>query len=264
MNNKVLIAAHRGTFGGNIIQNTITAYENAIKHGADIIEIDVTKTIDGQFVAFHTGEEPFLLGTHIPLASMTLEQVKNLSLYNNIGQLTDQKLNLLDDILEHFRNRCFINIDRSWQYWSNIINVIKDHNMSEQVILKSPFSNALSEKAEDNKVMYMPIVDNINVLELVLSSKNKILGAELVFNKDNAEIVSDSYIHKIRSKSSFLWGNAINIDDKTILSGKHDDFISITQSADQGWGWLIKKGFNIIQTDWPALLSNYINSRTYR
>ncbi len=175
MNNKVLIAAHRGTFGGNIIQNTITAYENAIKHGADIIEIDVTKTIDGQFVAFHTGEEPFLLGTHIPLTSMTLEQVKNLSLYNNIGQLTDQKLNLLDDILEHFRNRCFINIDRSWQYWSNIINVIKNHNMSEQVILKSPFSNVLSEKAEDNGVMYMPIVDNINVLELVLSSNLKVL-----------------------------------------------------------------------------------------
>lgn len=39
---KVLIAAHRGTCGGNIIQNTALAYECALAHGADMIEIDVT------------------------------------------------------------------------------------------------------------------------------------------------------------------------------------------------------------------------------
>ena len=40
MNNRVLIAAHRGTSGANIIQNTIGAYENALLHGADIVELD--------------------------------------------------------------------------------------------------------------------------------------------------------------------------------------------------------------------------------
>lgn len=48
----VLIAAHRGTCGGNVIQNTTLAYKNALLHGADMIEIDAAKTKDGIFSRF--------------------------------------------------------------------------------------------------------------------------------------------------------------------------------------------------------------------
>ena len=53
---KILIAAHRGTCGGNIVRNTIPAYENALKHGADIIEVDVIMSTDGDFYTFHNGD----------------------------------------------------------------------------------------------------------------------------------------------------------------------------------------------------------------
>lgn len=49
MERRVMIAAHRGTSGANIIQNTIGAYENALLHGADILELDVIQTVDGDF-----------------------------------------------------------------------------------------------------------------------------------------------------------------------------------------------------------------------
>ena len=41
MERRVMIAAHRGTSGANIIQNTIGAYENALLHGADILELSL-------------------------------------------------------------------------------------------------------------------------------------------------------------------------------------------------------------------------------
>ena len=44
---KVLLAAHQGTFGGNICINTISSGKNALLHGADIIEADVTRDLDG-------------------------------------------------------------------------------------------------------------------------------------------------------------------------------------------------------------------------
>ena len=44
--NKVLIAAHMGTHGGNIPGNTQAAFELALRQGADIIELDVTKSAD--------------------------------------------------------------------------------------------------------------------------------------------------------------------------------------------------------------------------
>ena len=55
--NKVLVASHRGTNGGSIVQNTILAYKNALMHGADIIEMDVIRSTDGVFYALHDGVE---------------------------------------------------------------------------------------------------------------------------------------------------------------------------------------------------------------
>ena len=44
---KIIVVAHRGAAGGNIPCNTISAYENALRQGADMIEIDVEMTADG-------------------------------------------------------------------------------------------------------------------------------------------------------------------------------------------------------------------------
>ena len=41
---KHLIAVHRGTWHGNIIQNTIPAYRISLKMGADMVEADIRRT----------------------------------------------------------------------------------------------------------------------------------------------------------------------------------------------------------------------------
>ena len=65
----ILVVAHRGASGGNIPCNTLAAYEIALKQGADMIEVDITNTIDNQLVLFHPGMEiPHLnMPVYIPL-----------------------------------------------------------------------------------------------------------------------------------------------------------------------------------------------------
>ena len=41
---KILIAAHRGTSGGNIPCNTLASYEIALKQGADVLQVVVEMT----------------------------------------------------------------------------------------------------------------------------------------------------------------------------------------------------------------------------
>jgi glycerophosphoryl diester phosphodiesterase len=53
----ILIVAHRGVSAGNIPCNTLPAYEIALKQGADVIEMDVDMSADGQLVVFHPGRE---------------------------------------------------------------------------------------------------------------------------------------------------------------------------------------------------------------
>ena len=44
----MFVVAHRGVAGGNIPCNTMTAYEIALKQGADMIETDLNTTKDGK------------------------------------------------------------------------------------------------------------------------------------------------------------------------------------------------------------------------
>ena len=50
---RIIIAAHRGECGGNIPCNTITAYEIAVSHGADMIEVDVNRSADDTLWILH-------------------------------------------------------------------------------------------------------------------------------------------------------------------------------------------------------------------
>jgi glycerophosphoryl diester phosphodiesterase len=82
---------------------------------------------------------------------------------------------------------------------------------------------------------------------------------EVVFSSDASEISGREFIEKMHSKSIKLWVNALTLDDEVVLNGGHDDNKSILQDPDIGWGWLIKNGFDVIQTDWPYLLRKYVN-----
>ena len=59
---KVLICAHRGSWHGNVIQNTTIAYRAALMQGADIVETDTTATRDGEVFSLHDGVEWRLFG----------------------------------------------------------------------------------------------------------------------------------------------------------------------------------------------------------
>ena len=45
------------------------------------------------------------------------------------------------------------------------------------------------------------------------------------------------------------------------MTAGYDDDRSVKEGFDQGWGVLLDKGTDVIQTDWPELLSRYRDSR---
>ncbi|MBQ4108778.1 MAG: glycerophosphodiester phosphodiesterase, partial [Clostridia bacterium] len=52
------LAAHRGVCGANVPCNSMAAFKIALSQGADVVEIDVSKTKDGKFYVFHPWMEP--------------------------------------------------------------------------------------------------------------------------------------------------------------------------------------------------------------
>ena len=56
--------------------------------------------------------------------------------------------------------------------------------------------------------------------------------------------------------------NSITLNDEIVLSGLLDDNNAIKIGFDETWGKLTDLGFEIIQTDWPALLKGYITNKS--
>lgn len=260
---KVLIAAHRGTSGGNVVQNTSLAYKNALLHGADMIEVDAIMTTDGVFYAFHNGEEDLELGIDRDIREMSSVEVEELHTLNCMRKVCEQKLEHLEEVLERFRGKCLINIDRSWFYWKEIIALLERMDMKEQLLLKSGVEEQLLQELEESgsDIMYMPIMKTMEDWELVKKYNINVAAAELIFTDLDSDFLKPEFMKELKAAGIAPWVNAITLNDVDILSGLLDDNNAIKNGFDESWGRLMELGFEIIQTDWPALLKEYRNNK---
>ncbi len=260
---KLLIVAHRGVAAGNIPCNIIPAYETAVRQGADMIEIDVDMTADGTLVIFHPGMEAAHLGCNRRMGEMNDAEVAACRYVNYDRTPTQFGVNLLDDVLEHFKGRCYINVDKFWGHPREIYAAIRRHGMAEQVLVKSaPSREVFSVLAEvAPELPYMPIVFERNhVHEELMASKLNYIGAEVIFPREDMEVASPAAIDRMHRDGKLVWANAIIFNHKEQLSAGHSDDISITVDPTLGWGWLARRGFDIIQTDWPLMMRQHLES----
>jgi len=265
----IIVAAHRGASGGNIPCNTWVAYETALKQGADMIEVDLNMTADGVLVIFHPKMEPVHLKTDRYIPDITYEELKTLRYVNYDRTSTQFGVLSFDELLERFKGRCYINIDKFWGHPTEIYNAIKRHGMQEQIVVKSAPSekvfDVLEQLAPD--ISFLPIVQNSHPLHKeLLTRKFNYIGVEVVFDKEESELASDEFINMMHRDGKLVWANAIIYSYKAQLSAGHSDDTALCESFDKGWGWLADKGYDIIQTDWTQMMINYLkeSNKYYR
>lgn len=256
----VLIAVHRGSPGGNIIENTIPAYKAALQQGGDMLEVDVAKSADDVLYMFHDGTEPRLLNEPDNIATMDSSKIDQLACFNSNFVPTNTRLERLERVLTYFKGDTLINIDRAWDFWPELFEMLDKHDVMEQVILKGHVTRETLEMFDrhPNKYMFMPIIFSAEEIDTVLSySDINLVGMELIARSDADPLFQNETIERLHHLNLFVWANAITLDDETVLFGGLDDDTSIIQTPDLGWGKLLEKQIDIIQTDWPALLSPY-------
>ena len=258
------LAAHRGICGGNIPCNTLASYEIALRQGADVVEIDVTKAADGGLFVFHPGMEKIFLRSDKRITEMTTEEASNLCLVNQDSTRTSYKVPTLFEVLTFLKGKAYINVDKFWIDVKGISEEIRRAGVEDQVIVKTGTDeNILNEVAKyASDFMFMPIVKTEdNVTEALIAKGVNVMGVEALFVTEDAPVISDEYIKKMHDNGLLVWVNSIVYNEKSILSAGHTDDISLTDDPDKGWGWLIDKNVDFIQTDWLLSLKEYIKNR---
>ncbi|MBR5012135.1 MAG: glycerophosphodiester phosphodiesterase family protein [Clostridia bacterium] len=263
---KIYVVAHRGVSGANIPCNTKAAFSIALSQGADILELDVTKSKDGQLFVFHPGMEKAHLNLDCSLSELTSDEIDKLRFVNQDNVITSYKITPLVEMLEFLKGKAYINIDKYWENFEEITYAIRRTGVEKQAIVKIPGETKyvdLVEKIAPDLALIPMLRSKDRLTEYALEKNVNYIGVEALFETDNDEIVSDNYIEKMHKRGLMLYGNPIVYSETANISAGHTDDCALTRDIDKGWGWFVDKKFDIIQTDWCLMLKNYLKGRGY-
>ncbi len=142
---RFMVSAHRGfwTCPQGYPENSLAALDAACQAGADIIEIDIHKTLDGVLVLSHDHQltrttnirqawEDGLLGEGEPvyrIDQLTYPQLQKLRLRSGDGgegaPLTDMTIPTLEEAVRLCRRRIFLLLDRGWPMRREICSILQ-------------------------------------------------------------------------------------------------------------------------------------------
>ena len=262
----ILIAAHRGAAGGNVPCNSMAAFSAALRQGADVIELDVTRSSDGVLYVFHPGMEPRFLCSG-PIAQMTSAQADRLRLVNQDGTQTQYGVPRLEEALRFLKGRCYINLDKFWTCPEEIGSMVRRLGMQDQALIKTGVGAQEFARVEECAwdIPYMVIArKQDDFTEHLLSRRMRYVGVEALFETEDEPIAQTAYLQRMRERGLITWANSIVYNYRAVLSAHHTDDVSIAEDEEKGWGWLIDRGFRIIQTDWPLMLDLYLRRKALR
>lgn len=265
MRKKVQIASHRGYFGGNIVENTLPAFEAAIRAGADIVETDIHITKDNVMILFHDPSPMRLLGLPGKVEDYSLEELRAHRLKNVIGNASNCKINTLEELLTALKGRCMINLDQCWHFIDQVYDAVAAHQMEDQALIKGrvPYDEVVEWIASRGwKPKFIPIITCDREIRhfKALPKELNIPQVEVFLRHEDDEVISREFVESLDERGIQLWVNALSLGNGDDMSAHHDDDLSVASSPDEGWGWLIRHGVGVIQTDWPSELRKYLDT----
>jgi len=260
----IMIVAHRGIAGGNIPCNSLPAFQAALKQGANVIELDVSRSQDGVLYVFHPGMEPVFLLCDKLISQMDSAEVDALRLVNQDNTPTVWGVPRLEEILQYLNGKAYINLDKFWTCPEDISAMVRRLGMQDQVLIKTGNSEENFARVESvaSDLPYMVIAkEKDDFSDSLLKRNMRYVGVEALFTTEDAPIAQPEYLQSMRDKGLVTWVNSIVYNYKAVLSAGHTDDVAVSVDPDFGWGWLLDRGFRIIQTDWPLALKQYIENR---
>jgi len=262
---EVYVAAHRGDWR-DAPENSILAMRDAEQLGADIVEFDLKKTSDGHLVVMHDKTLDRTTTGSGPVSDHTLAEIERLKLRSGTGHPTSYSIPTFSDELAAAKGRVILDVDQGWEYFPEVLRKVQEMGMTGQVIL-----NAEPNMLYDEFVKRDGIVPADVTLMIVVSMERS--NAEAIIESYRAHprtiiqcIFGDGRLASVQDipeyrKDSPVWVNSLWPEQ----NGGHDDDRAVVQGQkDQTWGWLVKRGVNIIQTDRPRELLEYLRARAMR
>ncbi len=230
------------------------------------------QTKDGHLVLMHDDNVKRTTDGTGKIGELTLAELRKLHLRLGVGGtnlVTAHTIPTLEEVMLPAKGKCMVNLDKSWTIISECKAVLEKTGTLRQGIFKSGRDAAACEAdygGLNPPVLFMPIIlhkkgwekkDEQGWAQIEPFFKSlRPCAVELVFVADEDPIVAPGTLVKIKQAGARPW---INTLWDSLVAG-HTDARALTEPA-AGWGWVVARGANIIQTDEAQRLLEYLRSR---
>lgn len=259
----VFVIAHRGDWR-NAPENSLDALKKCIDLGVDIVEMDLARTKDGELVVIHDRTLDRTTTGKGKVSDFTLAEIRALYLRNGAGHKTAHRVPTLREFMMASKGRILVNLDKTWDYWSQAREILAETGTLEEVIMKAwlpepKFRSMI--KDDQGRVIFMPVIDlraqgGVEQINEYLAVQ-AMPAFELIFDDDRQ--FTRAPLSMIRETGGRIWVNSLWPE----LCGGHDDDQAETK-PEECYGWLIANGTTMIATDRPEMLIEYLTKKGRR
>ncbi len=234
---KTRIIAHRGA-SAYAPENTMASFEKARELGADMIELDIHRTLDGHIVVIHDPDTDRTTGVVNKIRFMKLSDIRKLDAGSWMSEkFKDERIPTLYEVLKWAKDKIQVNIEiKSDGCEKKVVKMVEKLDMTDQVIVSSFHHEYLLKIKELNPEIHTgALVGDINSK----ADLDKIIEA------CRPDAVNPRYIAVTRTivKAAHKRGLAVNV--YTV-----DDPVTMKR--------LIKYGVDGIITNYPDVLDGIL------
>ncbi|MFF5075602.1 glycerophosphodiester phosphodiesterase family protein [Actinoplanes sp. NPDC000266] len=259
----VMVAAHRGYWRG-APENSIGAITQAVSHGAQIVEIDVQRTSDGELVLMHDDTVNRATNGTGRVADLTLAQIKALRLREGLGggqaAVTGDTVPTLREAMQAVRRGgTLVNLDKAWAFRDQIYDLLAELGQVGQGLFKSsaPVAEVTAFLEKDPRILYSHVVDDGNAGDVGAFTGRRPQAYELIFDRLTDPQIQPAAVARARATSR-VWINTMWYG----LAAGYTDEASLRDPA-LGWASVVDRhGADMIQTDDEDNLNDWLQARS--
>ena len=257
----ILVVAHRGDWR-NAPENSIQALQNSMDMGVDVMEIDLEMTKDSILVLMHDHTINRTMSGKGEVKSYTLDELKKMTLKSAHACPTRHRIPTFEEFMLAAKGKMFINIDKCYPYLKEVKKVLEKTGTTNQVMINTEKNYKSNITDYGQLFTQLPMKANVDLDKMSVADVNEYIEKmkphimEMVFATDTSRFIQHHELvtnHKIKIYINSLWAS---------LCAGHEDDIAVEQhNTKDSWDWIIMHGANIIQTDRPKELLQYLKTR---
>lgn len=258
-NNEIMVVAHRGDWR-HAPENSLQAIKNCIKMGVDMVEIDVRETKDGELVLMHDVTIDRTTTGSGRVEEWTLDSLKSLRLVDGLNVPTDHQIPTLEEALLVSKDKILINLDKSYNIFDKCFAVAEKTGTLSQIVIKGKKTRSQVEAEFGqylDRVYFMPILNlpNPKADSIIMDYLENSVPIAFEFTVPSDTISTIALFGDIRAAGAGVWVNSLWSHH---CAGNDDRKAALDPTT---YDWFMDKKVDMIQTDRPALLVDYLKSK---